>query len=162
MTTKLITTTTPFGALRGFSQLPALFNEHWLEDAFSSFDKWDKAFDLQNVHYPYDVSVKKDERSNPVAYLLDIALAGLNKENIKLSVKERQLLIEIIKPSDSVNEDTITLLKSGISRRGAKLQFALGKDADVKNISSSFTNGLLRITVPVQVPEITDIDISVG
>jgi HSP20 family protein len=159
----LTTTANPLGSLRGFGQLPALFNERWLEDVLGSFDyKWDKAFDFQNVHYPYDVSVKKDERDNPTDYRIDIALAGLSKENIKLSVKERYLVIEITKPTENrENDKTVTWLKNGISHRSAKLQFALGKEVDVKGISSSFKDGLLKINIPVTSPEITDVDISV-
>lgn len=162
--TKILTTnnnTSPWGSLRAKSHMPALFNENWLEDIFSSFDNWDKAFDLQNVHYPYDVSVKKNDRDIPLEYRLDIALAGVSKTDIRLSVKESQLLIEISKPSSQETEDKVTWLKNGISRRAAKLQFSLGKDVDIKNISSSFKDGLLRVVIPVIQPDITDININV-
>lgn len=161
MTTKLITTTSPFGALRGFGQLPALFNENWLHDALSSFDKWDKAFELQGVHYPYDISYIKDEEGNPTEYHLDIALAGISKEDIKLSVKDQHLMVEIKPSFDRFNVDKSTWLKTGISYRDTKLQFQLGKDVNPNKITSSFKDGLLRVIIPVKQPKITDISITV-
>jgi|688.fasta_scaffold845053_2 HSP20 family molecular chaperone IbpA len=161
MTTKLITTTSPFGALRGFGQLPALFNEHWLHDALSSFDKWDKAFDLQGVHYPYDISFIKTKEGTPTEYYLDIALAGILKEDIKLSVKDQHLIVDVKPSFDRLSQDKCSWLKTGISYRDTKLQFQLGKDADYNNISSSFKNGLLRVTIPVKQTKVTDITINV-
>ena len=37
---------------RVFRQLPALFNDSWLE---SAFDKIDRAFDVPGAVYPYNV-----------------------------------------------------------------------------------------------------------
>ncbi len=161
MTTKLITTTSPFGALRGFGQLPALFNENWLQDALSSFDKWDKAFDLQGVHYPYDVYFIKDQEGNPTEYHLDIALAGIAKEDIKLSVKDQQLIVEVKPMFDRLLIDNSSWLKTGISYRDAKLQFQLGKDVNPNKITSSFKDGLLRVIIPVKQPKINEISITV-
>jgi HSP20 family molecular chaperone IbpA len=162
MTTKLITSNNShLGALRGFSQLPALFNQHWLQDALSAFDKWDKAFELSGVHYPYDISYIKDENGDPSHYRLDIALAGVGKDNIKLNVKDQQLIVDVQRGSDRLEEPKSAWLKTGISYRDAKLQFQLGKDVDVKKINSSYKDGLLRVTIPVKQPDITDITIQV-
>ena len=159
--TKLINTNFPFGALRGSGQLPALFNERWLTDALSAFDKWDRAFEQQNVHYPYDVSCTVDGDDNPVSYNLDIALAGITREDIKLNVKENQLIIDINKTTNKTETPKVVSLKNGISYRSCKLQFTLGKNADAKNITSVFKDGLLKINIPVIQPESTNITISV-
>lgn len=162
MTTKLITTGNPhLRTLQGFSQLPALFNQHWLQDALSAFDKWDKAFELSGVHYPYDISYIKDDQGEPLQYRLDIALAGVGKDNIKLNVKDQQLIVEVLKATDRLDEPKSTWLKTGISYRETKLQFQLGKDVDVKKINSSYKDGLLRVTIPVKKPDVTDIVINV-
>ena len=163
MTTKILTTNnnSHLGALRGFSQLPALFNQHWLQDALTAFDKWDKAFEQNGVHYPYDISFIKDESGSPQYYRLDIALAGVGKDNIKLSVKDRQLTIDVSRGEDRLDEPKSAWLKTGISYREAKLQFQLGKDVDIKNINSSYKDGLLRVIIPVTKPDVTDIVINV-
>jgi HSP20 family molecular chaperone IbpA len=161
--TKLITTNnnSHLGALRGYSQLPALFNEHWLQDALSSFDKWDKAFEIQGVHYPYDISYIKDESGEPINYRLDIALAGVGKENIKLNVKDQQLTVDVKRGFDRLDEPKSTWLKTGISYRETKLQFQLGKDVDIKKITSNYKDGLLRVDIPVAKQKATEINIKV-
>ena len=161
--TKLLTNKdNPFaGTLHGFNQLPALFNEHWLKDVFATFDKWDKAFDLQNVHYPYNISYIKDEKDNPICYRLDVALAGIGKDNVKLSVKDQHLLVEVERPNKTPLESEAVWLKNGISYRSAKLQFQLGKDVDVDNISSSYKDGILRVSIPIKRVEVKNIQIIV-
>ena len=161
--TKLLTNKdNPFaGTLHGFNQLPALFNENWLKDVFANLDKWDKAFDLQNVHYPYNISYLKDEMGNPTFYRLDVALAGIGKDNVKLSVKDQHLLVEVDRPTKTILESEAVWLKNGISYRSAKLQFQLGKDVDIDNISSSYKDGILRVTIPVKRTEIKNIQIAV-
>jgi hypothetical protein len=42
----------------GFSHLPALFNETWLSDVFKDFDK---AFDVPNAVYPYNIVSETDQ-----------------------------------------------------------------------------------------------------
>lgn len=158
--TKTITTTNT-GTSHGFGQLPALFNIHWLHDALSTFDKWDKAFELQNVHYPYDISYVMDEENVPTHYTLDIALAGVGKDNIKLSIKDQQLTIEVQKVKDPVSNPKTTWLKAGISYRPTKLQFALGKNVDISSITSSYKDGLLKVIIPIIKPKTSTIEIKV-
>ena len=159
--TKLITKTnnTPFGALQGFNHLPALFNESWLNDVLN-LDKWDKAFEMPGVHYPYDISYVKDATGAAIEYHLDVALAGVGKDNIKLSVKDQHLIIEVSKNVEPQNSDSIKL-KSGISYRNTKLQFKLDKDVNSKKITSSYKDGLLNVVIPVSQPEVTNIQIKV-
>lgn len=151
----------PFaGQLHGLDQLPALFNENWLKDVFYGLDKWEKAFDLQNVHYPYDISYIKDELNKPTEYRLDIALAGVGKDNIKLSVADDHLLIDVERPPFSKGDNSIPL-RNGISYRQAKLKFQLGKNVDVDKIKSSYKDGLLSVTLPIFKSETKNISIRV-
>ena len=161
--TKLITTNppSPLGALRSYGQLPAMFNEHWLEEALSAFNKWEKAFENPNAHYPYDISYLKDENNNPTEYRLDIALAGVGKESIKLSIKDQHLIIEVNKTHNRDEDPNVNWLRTGISYRNTKLQFSLGKDVDIRKITSSYKDGLLCIVVPVLKTKVTDIEIKV-
>lgn len=142
------------------NRLPALFNDNWLEDALSSFNKWDKAFDQENVHYPYDVSYVKDKEGNPEAYKLDIALAGISKDNIHLSVKEDHLVIEVDK-QEKDKDNQLVWLRNNISHRAAKLVFTLGKDVAKDQIKSRYRDGLLSVDIPIRKAPVTDIEISV-
>jgi len=139
------------------SHLPALFNESWLSDVFKDFDK---AFDIPNAVYPYNIVSETDPDGNPLTYYIEVALAGVGKDNINVSVKEGKLVIAVNKEEVEYDE-TIHFHRKGISRRKGQLSFTLNDNTDVKNISSSYTDGLLRVKVPVVKPEVQNISIEV-
>ena len=58
-------------------------------------------------------------------------------------------------------DETIHFHRKGISRRKGQLSFSLNDNTDVKNISSTYTDGLLRVKVPVVKPEVQNISIEV-
>lgn len=51
---------------------------------------------------------------------------------------------------------------AGISRRKGQLSFTLNDNTDIKNISSTYTDGLLQVKVPVVKPEVVSIDVKVN
>jgi len=160
----MTTTITPYTVGRlvpaqgaGYSHLPALFNESWLSDVFKDFDK---AFDIPNAVYPYNIVSETDPDGNPVTYYIEVALAGVGKENINVTVKEGKLLIAVNK-EEVEHDETIHFHRKGISRRKGQLSFTLNDNTDVKNISSTYTDGLLRVKVPVVKPEVHNISIEV-
>jgi HSP20 family protein len=141
----------------GYSQLPALFNDSWLTDVLKDFDK---AFDIPNATYPYNIKAKTDKSGNPLEYIIEVALAGVGKDNINVNVKEGHLFINVEKEEDADGE-SVSYVRKGISRRKGQISFVLKDTADIKNISSNYTDGLLRVTVPVKQPEVYNIDIKV-
>ena len=141
----------------GYSQLPALFNESWLTDVLKDYDK---AFDVPNAVYPYNIKSKTDKDGNPINYTIEVALAGVGKDNINVNVKEGYLYINVEKEEEA-DDESATYVRKGISRRKGQLSFVLKDTADIKNISSNYTDGLLRVTVPVKQPEVYSIDIKV-
>jgi HSP20 family protein len=141
----------------GYSQLPALFNDSWLTDVLKDFDK---AFDIPNATYPYNIKAKTDKSGNPLEYIIEVALAGVGKDNINVNVKEGHLFINVEKEEDA-DDESVSYVRKGISRRKGQISFVLKDTADIKNISSNYTDGLLRVTVPVKQPEVYNIDIKV-
>jgi len=141
----------------GFSHLPALFNDKWLTDVIKDFDK---AFDIPNAVYPYNIVSETDSDGNPVTYYIEVALAGVGKDNINVSVKEGKLVIAVDKEEVEYDE-TVVFHRKGISRRKGQLSFSLNDNTDVKNISSTYTDGLLRVKVPTVKPEVHNISIEV-
>jgi HSP20 family protein len=141
----------------GYSQLPALFNESWLTDVLKDFDK---AFDLPNATYPYNIVADTDPNGTPTTYYIEVALAGVGKDNINVSVKENKLLINVNK-EDVEYDERVVFYRKGISKRKGQLSFTLKDNTDVKNISSTYTDGLLRVKVPVVQPEVVNIDVKV-
>ena len=142
----------------GYSQLPGLFNESWLSSVIKDFDK---AFDIPNATYPYNIVSETDPEGNPYAYYIEVALAGVGKDNITVNVKEGKLHINVNKEEEEYDE-TIHFLRKGISKRKGQLTFTLNDNTDIKNISSTYTDGLLRVKVPVVKPEVVNIDVKVN
>ena len=142
----------------GYSQLPGLFNESWLSSVIKDIDK---AFDVPNATYPYNIVSETDPDGNPYAYYIEVALAGVGKDNITVNVKEGRLHINVNKEEEEYDE-TIHFLRKGISKRKGQLSFTLNDNTDIKNISSTYTDGLLRVKVPVVKPEVVNIDVKVN
>jgi HSP20 family molecular chaperone IbpA len=142
---------------RVFRQLPALFNESWLKDAVGDMDK---AFDVPNAVYPYDIKAVKNKEGVAEKYIVEVALAGIGRDNIDVKVRDGHLFIGVNK--EGTQEDAEgSYIRKGISKRKGEISFALNENTDVKNISSTYTDGLLRVTVPVKQPEVHNIDIKV-
>lgn len=138
-------------------QLPALFNDSWLDGLF---DGLDRAFDVPGAHYPYDVRALHNNEGEIYRYEIDVALAGIGKDNIGIKVRDGSLIISV-ENQQVENSGHINYARKGISKRKATMSFHLAENVDVKSISSEYKDGLLRVSVPVRQPEVTNIDIKV-
>lgn len=161
MTTK-ITTYNPQYTVGHYSssgsQLPALFNDSWFKSLLGDFEK---AFEVPNAVYPYNVKAITNEVGDPISYEVEVALAGIGKNNINVKVQDNRLSINVDKEEESEEESNTIFVRKGISRRKGSLSFTLNESTDVKNITSVYTDGLLRVSVPVKQPEGYNIDIKV-
>jgi HSP20 family protein len=142
---------------RGFRQLPALFNDNWLRTFFTEVDK---AFEIPNAVYPYNVIHVKNTQDEIVRYEVEVALAGVGKENIDVKVRDGQLHINVGE-STVTSQETKTFLKKGISQRKGSITFNLDEKVNAKHITSSYKDGLLCVSIPVNRPETFDVDIQV-
>ena len=89
---------------------------------------------------PYNIYKNKD------TYVLELALAGFAKEDIKISVKELQLTVE-----GELGAPQEEALHKGIATRDFKQEFALAEYIVVKG--AELKDGLLRITLEQELPE---------
>lgn len=137
--------------------LPALFNDNWINSLFGEFEK---AFEVPNAVYPYNVVQVRNSEQEAVQYEVEVALAGVGKESIDVRVREGQLHINISKEKED-SSDTLTYLKRGISQRKGSMTFNLDEKVNSKKITSSYKDGLLRVIIPVVQPESFDVDITV-
>ena len=161
MTTK-ITTYVPgqypsTEAERVYRQLPALFNDHWLDSLFGGVDK---AFDVPNAVYPYNVIQVSNSEHEVIQYEVEVALAGVGKENIDVKVREGKLHINVLKEKEEP-QNAVLFLKKGISQRKGSMTFNLDEKVNSKKIRSSYKDGLLRVIIPVVQPETIDVDVEV-
>lgn len=98
-----------------------------------------KIFDQKIINYPYSIYKKNND------YVIEIALAGFSKDDIKIELKEDKLTIS---GSKKENEEGRTYYVKGISYRDFHLTFTLRAKIDVEKIKSSFEDGLLKVILP--------------
>ena len=113
---------------RVLSRLPELFNDNWLSAAI---DNWDKALDAPNAVYPYNIKLIKNDKGEEKQYEIEVALAGVGKNNIDVKVKDTLLNIEVKCLDEEENKNSF--LRKGISQRKGKLSFSLGEKVQKKN-----------------------------
>ena len=100
-----------------------------------------------NNYPPYNLIKKNDEH-----FVIELAVAGFEKEDIEIETKESKISIRsiIAKRIDEENSKEEYLHK-GISKRAFNRTFTLSSDVFVK--SASMVNGLLKIDLERIIPD---------
>jgi len=80
-------------------------------------------------------------------YIVEVALAGINKKDLDVEVQENTLSISY----DSNKEESDNKLYRGIAQRSFRRQFSLAEDVEVTG--ATFKNGLLQIDLERIIPE---------
>lgn len=142
----------------------SFFNPLFNSDFFDAFDNslsGDRSADSSFVP-------KVDVRENEHSYIFDMELPGMDKENVDISLKDKVLTInshkdEKLENADSdKKENSKQVAKNDEKTRAAgerwlirertstefTRSFHLPKDVDGENVSATFKNGMLCITVP--------------
>jgi len=99
----------------------------------------------QTNYPPYNI-VKVDEDN----YAIELAVAGFNKNELTIELKEGVLYIEGKKSHDDVDESTQYLHK-GISARSFRRSFTLSDTIVVRG--ADFNDGILKINLENVIPE---------
>ena len=109
---------------------------------------FDRLFDIDlessNSYPPYNIS-KVDENN----YIIEMALAGFNKDNIEIELADSELTVRSKKRED-LNKD-VNLIHQGISHRSFNRKFTLSEEILVKN--AEMKNGMLIIKLEKFIPE---------
>lgn len=124
-----------------------------IQDLFPQFNRWAIGFDplfdtFKHVsqttktsgYPPYNIYKKKDQ------WVLELAVAGFSKEDIKISVQELTLTVE-----GELEASDVEPIHKGIATRDFKQEFALAEYIVVKG--AELKDGLLRITLEQELPE---------
>ena len=124
-----------------------------INSLFPQFNRWAIGFDplfdtfkhisaevKSNGYPPYNIYKNKD------TYVLELAVAGFAREDIKISVKELQLTVE-----GELGAPQEEAIHKGIATRDFKQEFALAEYIVVKG--AELKDGLLRITLEQELPE---------
>ena len=114
----------------------------------SMFDRWNTTFDFNtanNTNYPpYNIRREGDEK-----YFIELAIAGLNEDDLEVSLQSQVLNIRSKKESDQEPEDNY--VHRGIAKRQFEREFTLSDDIVVKGCD--LTNGMLTIELEKIIPE---------
>ena len=109
---------------------------------------FDRLFDIDlessNSYPPYNIS-KVDENN----YIIEMALAGINKDDIEIELADSELTVRSKKREDS-NKD-VNLIHQGISHRSFNRKFTLSEEILVKN--AEMKNGMLIVKLEKFIPE---------
>lgn len=136
-----------------------MVNRSNLVDYFDTFGiGWNKLLDELNMstpqnYPPYNLIKLKDD-----SFLLEIALAGFNKEDIKIELNDRKLDIFGEKKVEELGKEYI---HQGIAARKFRRQFVLADYVIVTN--ASFDDGILRVECKRELPpEKKPLEIPIG
>ena len=114
----------------------------------SMFDRWESVFDFNtanNTNYPpYNIRREGDEK-----YFIELAIAGLNEDDLEVSLQSQVLNIRSKKESDQEPENNY--VHRGIAKRQFEREFTLSDDIVVKGCD--LTNGMLTIELERIIPE---------
>ena len=116
------------------------------KSAFIGFDRLldDMQFAAShaNDHYPPHNIIKENDNE----YLIELAIAGFAREDIKIEQKERSLKI-----TGNYASKGREVIHRGISTRNFERRFRLSEYVQVTG--ASFQDGLLAITLKLEMPE---------
>ena len=98
----------------------------------------------QQSYPPYNIRREGDEK-----YFIELAIAGLNEDDLEVSLQSQVLNIRSKKESDQEPEDNY--VHRGIAKRQFEREFTLSDDIVVKGCD--LTNGMLTIELEKIIPE---------
>lgn len=116
------------------------------------FSDWEEMFSNDFFKTPsnwpaYNIVEKKDNH-----YDIEVALAGFNKKDIKVSYADGQLSIESAKNDKTKERDENgNVIHQGIAKRYFKKSFSIADNCEVKN--AELKDGLLRVSLERIIPE---------
>ena len=116
------------------------------------FSDWEEMFSNDFFKTPsnwpaYNIVEKKDNH-----YDIEVALAGFNKKDIKVSYADGQLSIESIKGDRTKEKDENgNIIHRGIAKRYFKKSFSVAENCEVKG--AELKDGLLKVSLERIIPE---------
>lgn len=121
--------------------LPSVFSD----DFFGIVDKFFD--DNMGMAFPESSSIPYDVRKYKDRTVIDLAVAGFKKDDIKVHVDNGHLKIKgaIINEDKDVKHE---FLRKGISKRNFEYSFALSDWVDEAGIQANVKDGILSIKIP--------------
>lgn len=80
-------------------------------------------------------------------YVIELAQVGLDKESFHIETKERQLSIQVTKMAKNESVDDKEYIIKEFDQMSYTKEFNLPEDADVQNISATYVDGVLTVSI---------------
>lgn len=152
-----------------FDRFPSLLPTQFEKTIPSSiFDVFDSLFNTSELRkmtvYPTDI-YELYEKDKPVATVIEIATAGINKENCKVRIDGNKLFVDIdnsAKIEEPMEKENKRWIQKQIAKRSASMSWTIGNNIDKKKVEVKYTDGVFKITLPynkTKEKEIIDIEI---
>ncbi|MCS7244980.1 MAG: Hsp20/alpha crystallin family protein [candidate division WOR-3 bacterium] len=100
------------------------------------------------VWSPYIDMVEYDDR-----YEVVVELPGIEKENIKVNIKNNLLIVSGEKKEHYEKKDNMTFHYQSISYGKFQAEVGIPSDVEIEKISASYKNGVLKLTLPKSIRE---------
>lgn len=112
------------------------FRNDWLD--FSN-----RNYSLTNTTLP-SVNIKESEE----AFIVEMAAPGLDKNDFKISLNSRTLMISSEKKSENEVKEDSQYSRREFSYQSFCRSFSLPESADAEKISARYENGILLVNIP--------------
>ena len=120
------------------------------DSVFDNFERMfsDDFFTTPSSYPAYNIVKTKDNH-----YDVEVALAGFNKKDIKVSYSDGQLSIESAKNNNAKEKDENgNVIHQGIAKRYFKKTFSVAENCEVKG--AELKDGLLKVSLERIIPEV--------
>jgi len=124
---------------------PSIFGMDAFEKLFNGIPEG-QLFETQQG-YPSDIIEVKDDDGNVTGYEVDVTLAGIPKENVKIDIEKDALTISVdkVEKEETANR---SYLRKGISQRSMRLRYGL-HGIDREKINATMADGMLKVELPL-------------
>ena len=117
------------------------------DSIFEEFDRMLESTERYSTNYP-PYNIKK---VNDTDYRIEVALAGYDKEDIEVELKDSALTVRNKTKEQTVDEKGNGVIHKGISTRQFERAFTISEDIKVKD--AELKNGLLTIDLERIIPD---------
>jgi len=117
------------------------------DSIFDEFDRMLESTERYSTNYPpYNI-----KRVNDTDYRIEVALAGYDKDDIEVELKDSALTVRNKTKEQTIDEKGNGVIHKGISTRQFERAFTISEDIKVKD--AELKNGLLTIDLERIIPD---------
>ena len=117
------------------------------DSIFDEFDRMLESTERYSTNYPpYNI-----KRVNDTDYRIEVALAGYDKDDIEVELKDSALTVRNKTKEQAIDEKGNGVIHKGISTRQFERAFTISEDIKVKD--AELKNGLLTIDLERIIPD---------